>query len=207
MADCQLKHGRLFYRNRMYISDYPKLCLHLIQQAYSSPSGGYSGKSRIFEILSRYYFCLSLAQLVHRFMWNSKKYSRLQASNEKYNWLFHLLPVPLEAWKEVALDFITWLPQVEDYNVICIIINRLTKQRLYIPYTNTIDGRGTAKLCYFNIYRLHGLSHFITSDCSSQFVNEFWSRLISLIGVALCLFTIYHPETDGQTEIANKWME
>lgn len=64
MADCQLKTGRLFYHNRMYIPDHPELCLHLIQQAHNSPSGGHGGKSRTFEILSRHYFCPGLAQLV-----------------------------------------------------------------------------------------------------------------------------------------------
>ncbi len=45
------------------------------------------------------------------------------------------------------------------------------------------------------------------SDHGSQFVNEFWSRLTQRLGVALCLSTAYHPETDGQTEGANKCIE
>lgn len=106
MADCQFVNGRLFYRNRMYIPDHPKLRLHLIQQAHNSPSGGHGGKSRTFEILSRHYFCPGLTQLVRRFVRNCEKCSRSKASNEKYNGLLHPLPVPLQAWKEVALDLL-----------------------------------------------------------------------------------------------------
>ena len=84
------------------------------------------------------------------------------------------------------------------------IIDRLTKQRHYIPCADTIDARGTANLYYSQIY---GLPLFITSDRGSQFVNEFWSRLTQRLGVALRLSTAYHPETDGQTESANKSME
>ncbi len=111
----------------MYIPDHLELRLYLIQQAHNSSSGGHGGKSRTFEILSRHYFCLGLAQLVRRFVRNCKKCSRSKASNEKYNGLLHPLPLPLEAWKEVALDFVTGLPQVGDYNAICVIIDRLTK--------------------------------------------------------------------------------
>ncbi len=72
MADCQLKHCQLFYRNRMYIPDHHEFCLHLIHQANISPLKGHSGKSRTFEMLSRHYFCSRLAQLVRRFVQNCK---------------------------------------------------------------------------------------------------------------------------------------
>ena len=95
------------------------------------------------------------------------------------------------------MDFVTGLPQVGDYNAICVIIDRLTKQRHYIPCADTIDARGAANIFYSQIYRLRGLPYFITSDRSSQFVNEFWSRPTQRLGVALRLSTAYHPETDG----------
>lgn len=46
MSDCELREGRLFYRNRMYIPDSSQLRLRLIRQAHSSPSGGHGRKSR-----------------------------------------------------------------------------------------------------------------------------------------------------------------
>ncbi len=82
-------------------------------------------------------------------------------------------------------EVITWLQQDN------------TKQRHYIPFADTIDACGTANLYYSQIYRLHGLPHFITSDRGSQFVNVFWSRLTQRLGVAIRLSTTYHPETDG----------
>lgn len=207
MADCQFVNGWLFYRNRMYIPDHLELRLRLLHLAHSSPSRGHGGKSRTFEILSRHYFCHGLSQLLRRFVRKCEKCSRSKASNEKYNGLLHPLPVLMQAWKEVALDFVTGLPQVGEYNAICVVIDRLTKQRHYIPCADTIDARGTANLYCSQVYHLHGLPYFITSDRGSQFVNEFWSRLTQRLGVAFRLSTVYHSETDGQTENANKCME
>lgn len=72
--------------------------------------------------------CPGLAQLVRSFARNSEKWSRSKTSNEKYNDILQPLPVPLGAWKEVTLDFVTGLPRVGEYNEICVIIDWLTKK-------------------------------------------------------------------------------
>ncbi len=57
MADCQLKHGPLFYCNRMYIFDHHELCLHLIQQAHNSSSGHMAAS----HVLLRYFRAIIFA--------------------------------------------------------------------------------------------------------------------------------------------------
>ena len=57
------------------------------------------------------------------------------------------------------------------------------------------------------IFRLHGLPKTIISDRDSCFMGRFWQELFRLVGTKLTLSTSYHPQTDGQTEIVNKWLE
>jgi hypothetical protein len=40
-----------------------------------------------------------------------------------------------------------------------------------------------------------------------MFRNAFWQKLFRLAGTELTPSTSYHPQTDGQTEIVNKWVE
>ena len=38
-------------------------------------------------------------------------------------------------------------------------------------------------------------------------MGGFWQEIFQLVGTDLTLNTSYHPQTDGQTEIVNKWLE
>ena len=57
------------------------------------------------------------------------------------------------------------------------------------------------------VFRLHGLPKTIVSDRDNKFMSTFWQELFRLVGTALTPSTNYHPQTDGQTEIVNKWVE
>jgi hypothetical protein len=38
-------------------------------------------------------------------------------------------------------------------------------------------------------------------------MSTFWKEFFKLVGTALTPSTSYHPQTNGQTEIVNKWVE
>jgi len=63
------------------------------------------------------------------------------------------------------------------------------------------------ELFFREVFRLHGLSKYIVSDKDNMFLSAFWQELFRLDGIELTLSTSYHPQTDGQTEIVNKWIE
>ena len=64
-----------------------------------------------------------------------------------------------------------------------------------------------AELFFREIFRLHGLPKTIVSDRDNRFMWDFWQELFRLVGTKLTPSMSYHPQTDGQTEIVNKWLE
>jgi len=58
-----------------------------------------------------------------------------------------------------------------------------------------------------DVWKLHGLPESIVLDRGTTFVNAFWDTVCSQLRINVTLSTAYHPESDGQTEIANAFLE
>lgn len=105
------------------------------------------------------------------------------------------------------MDFITGLPDSGGYNAICTIIDRLSKERHYVPCHWGEGGTSTEETIWillWNVFRLHGLPDSIVSDRGSQFISKLWKALCERLRIKANLSTAYHPETDGQSERANQ---
>jgi hypothetical protein len=58
-----------------------------------------------------------------------------------------------------------------------------------------------------NVFRAHGLPETIVSDRDPRFTGKFFVELCRLLGVKQSFSSAFHPQTDGQTERANRVME
>jgi hypothetical protein len=76
-----------------------------------------------------------------------------------------------------------------------------------IPTVSTVSAKETARL-YFNfVYCRHGLARKIVSDRYVRFTGSFWRELHRLLQLRLAMSSSFHPQTDGQTERANRTLE
>jgi len=68
------------------------------------------------------------------------------------------------------------------------------------PYT----AASVARAFFTDIVRLHGFPTSIVSDRDPVFTNNFWAELFRLADVKLQMSSAFHPQTDGQSEVANR---
>jgi len=57
------------------------------------------------------------------------------------------------------------------------------------------------------VWKLHGLPESIVSDKGIQFAAGIMREVNNLLGIQTKLSTVYHPQTDGQTERINQKLE
>jgi hypothetical protein len=105
------------------------------------------------------------------------------------------------------MDFIIGLPRVQGRDCIFVVVDRLTKFAHLFAIPTDYKAIQVAELFFREVFGLHGLPRQIVSDRNMHFISVFWQELFRLVGTELAMSISYHPQTDGQTEIVNKWVE
>ena len=70
--------------------------------------------------------------------------------------------------------------------------------------TTSISSEGIAKIYRDEIWKIHGVPKTILSDRGPQFASKFMEDLTKVLGTKRKLSTVYHPQTDRQTERINQ---
>ena len=105
------------------------------------------------------------------------------------------------------MNFITGFPKVQGRDCLYVVVDKMTKFAHLFSISSDYSTAQVAELFFREVFRLHGLPKTIVSDRDSRFTATFWQELFRLVGIELATSTSYHPQSDGQTEIVNKWIE
>jgi Integrase zinc binding domain/Chromo (CHRromatin Organisation MOdifier) domain len=179
----------------------------LLKELHDSASGGHSGITITYHRLKQHFFWPKMKEDVIHYVNSCNTCQMTKPDLHSSLGLLHPLPIPSEAWCSIGLDFITGLPKSEGYEVIMVVVDRLTKFSYFIPLKHPYSAITVAAAFFNNIYRNHGIPTSIVSDRDPIFTGKFWKELVKLLGIGLNMSSAYHPQTDGQTERVNQCLE
>jgi len=207
LSECIINEGRLYFRDRLYVPE-GELRTLLIQLAHDSVESGHPGKNKLYELVSRSYWWPRLSSDTKQFTRNCHGCLRNKSSQLRYQGTLKPLPIPLQRWRDLSVDFIGPIRRTaRGFNAIMVVVDRLSKDRHFTPCRTDMKASDLARLFVRDVWKLHGLPDTIVSDRGPLFVSEFWKALCHRLQINISLSTAYHPETDGQTENANSFLE
>ena len=102
--------------------------------------------------------------------------------------------IPTKPWEIVSMDFIGPLPMSNNFNMIMVIVDRLSKRGIFIPIYSTITAAGTAKEIRDHLVTKHGFPRIIISNRGPQFASNFMKEITTQLGIQQNISTAYHPQ-------------
>jgi hypothetical protein len=209
MSECSLVDGQIYFRNRLFVPNAPKLRLQVVHRSHASGPAGHPGRVKTLDLLNRTFWWPGISQFTAMFVKDCALCFRTKTPRSAPPGFLKPLELPTRPWTDISIDYVTTLPPCtrngKTYEHILVVVDRLTKMRHFIPVSGfTTDELVTAFVD--TVYRLHGAPDTIISDRGSGFVSDFWRRLSERLKTTLKPSSAWHPETDGQTEIINAAM-
>ena len=111
----------------------------------------------MYQDLRRSYWWGGLKPDVARFVAQCATCQQVKIEHSRPGGEIHPLPVPQRKWEDVTMDFVTGLRSSRSFDVIWVIVDRLTKTARFIPIRETWPVSRLVEEYTRQIVRLHGV--------------------------------------------------
>ena len=196
----QIEGDLVLKEEKMYMPKDKELRAEIIQLHHDVPAVGHGGQWKTVELVTRNYWWPGVTRNIGKYVERYNLCQQMKNRMEEMVGKLKLSEIPEKPWTHLTVDFITKLLIVARKDAILIVYNRLSKMTHFVATTEGTLVEGLAKLLRNNIWKLHRLPESVILDRGPQFAAELIKELNRMLGIETRLSTVFHPQTDGQTE-------
>jgi hypothetical protein len=167
---------------------------------------GHLGRDKVLAELRQHFFWPSMADSVAHYIRTCPSCQLNKARNQAQYGDMKPLSTPDRCWESVSHDLITELPVTDSGNdCLVVFVDRLSKRLILVPAQEQgLTATKYADLFMQNVFRQWGAPRSLVSDRDPRFTANLWRSLTERMGIKLNMSSAFHPQTDGQTERANR---
>ena len=197
----------MLYRGKNYVPPHSDLKLLLIEEFHATPIGGHAGILKTFGRLSKNFYWSRMTKDVVEFVSKCLACQQTKVPTHSPYGLLHPLPIPIGIWEAVSADFIVGLLSFQNYTVILVVVDKLSKAAHFGMLRSSFNAAQVAQLFVEMVCKLPGMPKSILSNRDPIFMSQFWRELFNLSGTKLRMTIAYHPQGDGQAEVVNRILQ
>ena len=201
------KQGQLLYRDggQLVVPNSPALRTWLLSSAHDTLLGGHHSAAATAAWLGERVWWANMAKAAQDYVRGCEQCQRNKPDLRGRQGLPLSIETPLGAWEVWCMDFIGPLPRTaRGHDMILVVVDKLTRWVYYIATRQTATAQETFALLDRFVLANHDTPKQIISDRDTRFTSRFWEDLWSAMRTELKRSTAFHPQTDGQTERANR---
>ena len=175
----------------------------ILSHCHDSACGGhFASQKTAMKVLHSGFYWSSLFKNAYTMCKQCDKCQRLRKISRR-----HMMPLNpilvVELFDVWGIDFMGPFPTSFGYAYILVGVDYVSKWVEAVPCRAT-DHKAVLKFLKENIFSRFGVPKAIISDGGSHFCNKPFENLLSKYGVKHKVATLYHPQTSGQVELANR---
>ena len=163
----------LFYKGRFYLGSTYPLKGQILQHVHSSPMAGHSSFLKSYHKAKREFFWHGMKKDLKQFIKECDVCQRVKSETSAPAGLLQPLPIPTTPWTDISLDFVEGLPKSQGFEVILVVVDRLTKYVHFVPVSHPYTAAKIASLYMHHIFKLHGMPVSMVSDRDAIFTSLF----------------------------------
>jgi hypothetical protein len=200
--------GILWFGDRLVVPKNPELRKKILDEAHLSKFSMHPDSNKMYHDLRYLYWWTRMKREIAKYISECDTCQRVKASHLNVAGTLQPLPIPSWKWEDICMDFIVGLPNTSrHHDSIWVIVDRLTKTTHFLLVHTTHKTETYAEIYIDQIVCLHGITRTIVSDRGALFLARFWEQLQGSLGTTVIRSSVYHPQTDGQTERVNQILE
>jgi hypothetical protein len=202
-----IQDGLPLHEDRVYVLDLPGLRAQLLQLYHDSLMVGHLGQQGMLDLVSRLYWWPNMHIYVQEYVKGCHTCRRNKHCNWRTAGVLEPLPTPQGPWEWTQSDHIVGLPWSQGFDAIYVVSDRLTKMAHFIPTTTCTTAEDLVELHLRHVWKSHGVPQVHNTDRGPMFTADYTKHFFKALGINQRFSTAYHPQTQGQVESNNRWLE
>ncbi|GJU99845.1 putative reverse transcriptase domain-containing protein [Tanacetum coccineum] len=163
--------GTLCFNGRSWLPCYGDLRTVIMHESHKSKYSIHPGSEKMYQDIKKLYYWPNMKANITTYVSKCLTCAKVKAEHQRPSGLLVQPDIPQWKWDNITMDFVMKIPKSsQGYDTIWEVVTR------------------------------HGIPLSIIYDRDPRFASNLWRSLQNALGTSLDMSTVYHPQTDEQSE-------